>query len=143
MYSRKKHLENPSKIQQNMKKPKNECCGKKMQIFSPTKKVALSDSPITGRRFQFFFNICPGVAEVVGQGVNSSRFDTTKLHGGRKVGIERGQPSVAESLGRRSASYSFSHNHGSGSWLYLKGNCYDLCFTSMFMGGRVSSILVD
>ena len=33
----------------------------------------------------------------------------------------------------------FSHNHGSGKWLYLKGNCYwrDPFFTSMIMGGKV------
>ena len=39
---------------------------------------------------------------------------------------------------RRNA-YSFSHNHGSGNWPYLKGNCswIDLFITSMFMGGRV------
>ena len=35
--------------------------------------------------------------------------------------------------------YSFSHNHGSGKWLYLKVNYYwrDPFFTSMIMGGRV------
>ena len=35
--------------------------------------------------------------------------------------------------------YSFSHNHGSGKRLYLKGNYYrrDPFFTSMIMGGRV------
>ena len=34
---------------------------------------------------------------------------------------------------------SFSHNHGSEKWLYLKGNYYwkGPCFTSMIMGGRV------
>ncbi len=37
------------------------------------------------------------------------------------------------------SKYSFSHNHGSGYWPDLKGNCY-LFFTSMFMGGRVSPI---
>ena len=33
----------------------------------------------------------------------------------------------------------FSHNHGSGNWLYLKGNNYwrDPFFTSMTMGGKV------
>ena len=36
-------------------------------------------------------------------------------------------------------SYSFSHNHGSGKWLYLKGNyCWRGPFlTSMIMGGSV------
>ena len=38
-----------------------------------------------------------------------------------------------------SLMYSFSHNHGSGKWLYLKGKCYwrDPFFTSMIMEGRV------
>ena len=35
-----------------------------------------------------------------------------------------------------------SHNHGSGKWLYLKGNYYwrDPFFTSMFIGGRVETV---
>ena len=35
--------------------------------------------------------------------------------------------------------YSFSHNHGSGKWLYLKGSYYwrDPFLTSMIMGGSV------
>ncbi len=35
--------------------------------------------------------------------------------------------------------YTFSHNHGSVKWLYLKGNYYwrDPFFTSMITGGRV------
>ena len=40
------------------------------------------------------------------------------------------------------ADYSFSHNHGSGKRLYLKGNYYwrDPFLTSMTMGGRVCQI---
>ena len=36
--------------------------------------------------------------------------------------------------------YSFSHNHGSGKWLYLKGNYYwsDPCLTSVILGGDIS-----
>ncbi len=42
-------------------------------------------------------------------------------------------------LGHYSLMYSISHNHGSGTWLYLKGNYYwrDPFFTSMIMGGSV------
>ncbi len=42
--------------------------------------------------------------------------------------------------GPTSQSYSFSHNHGSGKWLYLKGNYYwrDPFLTSMIMGGSVN-----
>ena len=38
-------------------------------------------------------------------------------------------------------TYSFPHNHGSGKWLCLKGNCYwrDPCLTSMIMGGRAKN----
>ena len=38
-----------------------------------------------------------------------------------------------------SPNYSFSHNHGSGKWLYLKGNYYwrDPFLTSMITGGSV------
>ena len=37
------------------------------------------------------------------------------------------------------SSYSVPHNHGSGKWLYLKGNYYwrDPFLTSMVMGGSV------
>ncbi len=40
--------------------------------------------------------------------------------------------------------YSVSHNHGSGKWLYLKGNYYwrDPLLTSMIMGGSVDFIFV-
>ncbi len=36
-------------------------------------------------------------------------------------------------------NYSFSHNHGSGKWPYLKGNYYwgDPFLISMIMGGSV------
>ena len=38
--------------------------------------------------------------------------------------------------------YPFSHNPGSGKWLYLKGNYWgDPFFASMIMGGRVSVFL--
>ena len=42
-----------------------------------------------------------------------------------------------------SAWYSFSHNHGSGKRLYLKGHYYwrDPFLTSMIMGGRVNHSL--
>ena len=35
--------------------------------------------------------------------------------------------------------YSFSYNHGSEKWLYLKGNYYwrDPFLTSMIMGGKI------
>ncbi len=38
--------------------------------------------------------------------------------------------------------YPFSHNHGSGKWLYLKGNDYwrDPFLISMIMGGRVGRV---
>ena len=41
-------------------------------------------------------------------------------------------------------NYPFSHNHGSGKLPQMKGNDYwrDLFFTSMIMGGRVSSPIV-
>ncbi len=42
-------------------------------------------------------------------------------------------------------SYSFPHNHGSGKWLFLKGNYYwrDPCSSSMIMGGRVTCNRVE
>ena len=38
----------------------------------------------------------------------------------------------------------FSHNHGSGKWLCLKGNYYwrDPFLTSMIMGGSVNNLPV-
>ena len=44
----------------------------------------------------------------------------------------------------KSMVYSFPHNHGSGKWLYLKGNYYwrDPVFTSMIMGGSVIIVVM-
>ena len=38
--------------------------------------------------------------------------------------------------------YHFSHNHGSGKWLYSKGNYYwrDPFLTSMIVGGSVNAV---
>ena len=85
---KKQSWEPPKILFRNIEKPTKDIWKKNTQIFFPPKS-------------------CPFVmhqlwhTKVVGQGVNSSRLDTTKLHSGRKDAIERGQPSAAESLGRR------------------------------------------
>ena len=47
--------------------------------------------------------------------------------------------------GKINTNYSFSHNHGSGKWLYLKGNYYwrDPFLTSMTMRGSVVICLLS
>lgn len=85
---KKQSWEHPKILFWNIDKPTNDIC-KKQHADLFHQKVA----PSWCTNFD--------ITKVVGQGVTSSHLDTTKLHSGRKVGIECGQPSAAESLGRR------------------------------------------